>query len=65
LGLVWLAINLLLDLPLFSYGPMRMSLGDYLADVGLTYLILPAVTVGAGFQAARLQGRMRDAGRHS
>ena len=54
LGAIWLAVNLLFDLPLFSYGPMKMSLVDYLADIGLTYLILPAVTVGVGFQAARM-----------
>jgi len=50
LGAVWLAINLLMDLPLFSYGPMRMSLRDYFADIGLTYLIIPAITLGLAFQ---------------
>src|SRR5438093_2712845 len=25
LGISWLAINILFDLPMFSYGPMRMS----------------------------------------
>lgn len=53
LGAIWLGVNIVMDLPLFSYGPMKMPLVDYFADVGLTYLILPAITVGAGFQAAR------------
>jgi len=50
LGTIWLVISLLLDLPLFSYGPMRMSLADYVADIGLTYLIIPAITLGLAVQ---------------
>ncbi len=61
LGISWLAINLLFDLPLFSYGPMQMSLQNYMADIGLTYLLLPVITIGAGFHAARLQEWMRHA----
>jgi len=61
LGVIWLVINILFDLPMFSYGPMQMSLQNYMADVGLTYLLLPVITIGAGFQAARLQERMRHA----
>jgi uncharacterized membrane protein YpjA len=49
IGVVWLAINLLIDLPLFSAGPMAMSLSDYTKDIGLTYLIIPIVTVGYGY----------------
>ncbi len=49
LGLLWLAINLLIDFPLMLLGgPMQMTLGQYLADIGLTYLIIPAVTMGIG-----------------
>src|SRR5688572_8291353 len=40
-GLVWLAINWALDLTMFSWGPMQMSLADYAMDIGLTYLIIP------------------------
>lgn len=61
LGISWLAINILFDLPLFSYGPMQMSLQHYMADIGLTYLLLPVITIGAGFQAARLQERLQNA----
>ena|SRR6185436_20439928 len=62
LGAVWLAINLLLDLPLFSYGPMRMSLRDYFADIGLTYLIIPAITLGLAFQMTMNQRARYDTG---
>ena len=61
-GLVWLAINLLLDLPLFSYGPMRMSLRDYVADIGLTYLIIPAITLGVAFQMTMQTRAQYDTG---
>ena len=39
---------MLIDLPLMLTEPIGMSLGEYWADVGLTYLIIPAVTVGIG-----------------
>lgn len=49
LGLLWLAINLAIDAPLMLVGgPMQMTLGAYLADIGLTYLIIPAVTIAIG-----------------
>lgn len=34
---------------MFMEGPMKMSLVDYVMDIGLTYLIIPAVTVGFGY----------------
>ena len=49
IGLAWLVINLVIDLPLFSAGPMTMPLADYIKDIGLTYLIIPVVTVGMGY----------------
>ena len=52
LGALWLTINLLLDLPLFLGGPMRMSLANYIADIGLTYLIIPAITFGLAAHTA-------------
>jgi len=27
-------------------GPMQMSLSTYMADIGVTYLIIPVVTLG-------------------
>ena len=49
LGCLWFAINVLIDMPLMLVGgPMKMTVGQYVADIGLTYLIIPAVTVGIG-----------------
>jgi hypothetical protein len=48
-GLLWLAINVLIDLPLFTLGgPMLMPLSDYVMDIAVTYLIIPVITVGLG-----------------
>ncbi|GBD94335.1 hypothetical protein BMS3Abin05_01941 [bacterium BMS3Abin05] len=47
-GLLWLIICLVIDLPLMLSSPMNMSLVDYMADVGLTYLIIPAITMSLG-----------------
>lgn len=46
LGLIWLAISFLVDLVMFSSGPMKMSFRDYVADVGIVYLMIPIITVG-------------------
>ncbi|HXI90665.1 MAG TPA: hypothetical protein VNO24_11675 [Blastocatellia bacterium] len=64
LGAIWLIMNWLLDWPLFSNGPMRMSMVNYIADIGLTYLMLPIITVGIAYQAAQarnLKERMSNA----
>jgi len=45
-GVVWMIINIIIDLPLFSFGPMKKSLLDYFTDIGLTYLIIPIITTG-------------------
>jgi hypothetical protein len=42
-GLIWAAVNILIDLPLFSYGPMKKPLPDYFTDIGLTYLMIPII----------------------
>ncbi len=50
LGVVWLAISLVLDLILFMPdSPMHLSFIDYLKDIGLTYLMIPAITIGFGY----------------
>lgn len=59
LGLLWLAISIVIDAPLMLLGgPMRMTVGAYVADIGITYLIIPAVTVGlaAAQSAGSAQG---------
>jgi hypothetical protein len=53
-GLLWFAICVLIDSPLMLLGgPMQMTLGQYMADIGLTYLIIPTITVGIGMVLAR------------
>jgi hypothetical protein len=46
LGLLWLAMSLILDSLFFLQGPMKMPLLDYVKDIGLSYLVIPAITVG-------------------
>ena len=49
LGSVWLLINVGVDLPLMlTPSPMQMGLDEYLGDIGLTYLVIPTITVAIG-----------------
>lgn len=49
LGLIWMGISLLLDAALFSWGPMKMSLGNYITDIGVTYLMLLVIPWMSGW----------------
>ena len=50
LGVAWLLINVIIDLPLFLLeSPMKMSFAEYMMDIGVTYLIIPVITIGFGF----------------
>lgn len=40
-GLIWLAMSLVIDYPLFAYGPMKMSAAGYYSEIGLVYLTFP------------------------
>lgn len=40
-GTLWLGINLVLDYPMFAYGPMKMSAAGYYSEIGLGYLAFP------------------------
>lgn len=53
LGLLWIIINTGIDLIMFSWGPMKMSLIDYIKDIGLTYILIPVITIGVGFSEER------------
>jgi hypothetical protein len=54
IGAIWYAMSVAIDAPLMLLGgPMKMGFGEYMADIGLTYLMIPAVTIGLGFAAAR------------
>ncbi len=48
LGLMWFGLNLILDLLMFSRGPMTMTLTEYLSDIGVTYLMIPIIPIGMG-----------------
>ncbi|NNE48449.1 MAG: hypothetical protein HKN37_17490 [Rhodothermales bacterium] len=47
-GGLWFVISLLIDLPLMLTGPMEMPLTEYVADIGVTYLIIPIIEAGMG-----------------
>jgi preprotein translocase subunit SecG len=50
LGAVWIIISLIIDLVMFMpESPMKMSFIDYMMDIGLTYLIIPAICIGFGY----------------
>ncbi|MCK5572596.1 MAG: hypothetical protein KAJ12_07535 [Bacteroidetes bacterium] len=53
LGVAAFVVSFLIDLSLFSWGPMKMPFGEYVGDIGLTYLIYPTVTVGIGYLLMR------------
>lgn len=53
LGIVFLAVNVAIDLMMFSKGPMAMPLIEYLKDIGFTYLLIPAITTGMGYILSR------------
>ena len=50
IGMIWLIINLIIDLIIMVLleSPMQMSIGDYMMDIGLTYVIIPVIAIGFG-----------------
>jgi hypothetical protein len=55
IGLIWSLVCVLIDAPLMLLGgPMKMTAGEYMADIGLTYASIPIVTWALG--AARARG---------
>lgn len=52
IGVSWFVISIVIDLVLFlPSSPMQMSFADYLMDIGLTYVMIPVITVGMGYMA--------------
>lgn len=50
IGIVWLIISLVFDLILFMpESPMKMTLSDYMMDIGITYLIILIIPAGLGY----------------
>jgi len=57
IGVLWLLMCVLIDAPLMLLGgPMQMTVGAYMADIGVTYLIIPVVTVGLALAQSRATG---------
>lgn len=53
IGLTWFIINILIDLFMFMpASPMHMSFADYMMDIGLTYVLIPVITIGMGLMAS-------------
>ncbi len=56
LGLLWLVMCVAITAPLMLLGwPMQMTVPEYLADIAVTYLMIPVITIGIA--AARAQAR--------
>ncbi len=54
LGVLWLGISVVIDAPLMLLGgPMQMTIGEYLDDIGITYLMIPVITSGMAAALAR------------
>ncbi len=51
IGIIWPLANWVLDGIMFSGGPMKMSLRQYVMDIGIAYLAIPAITIGFGAAA--------------
>lgn len=52
LGITWVIISLILDGLVFSWGPMKMGLTDYLKDIAVSYLIVLFIPWGFGYVRA-------------
>ncbi len=52
LGFTWAAISIIIDLPIFL-SVFHMTLSDYAADIALTYLAFPAITIGIALAQQR------------
>ena len=60
-GVLWWVMCVLIDLPLVSAGPMKMSMVEYMADIGLTYVTIPVVTAGLGVAQGRAKSAKHEA----
>ena len=45
-GLLWWVMSVLIDLPMFFGGPIEVTVAEYFADIGLTYVAIPVITTG-------------------
>lgn len=57
-GIAWMAICIVIDLPLMLSQYIGMSLGEYVGDIGATYLLIPVITTGLGAAFGRAAQRV-------
>jgi uncharacterized membrane protein YpjA len=50
-GIIWFGLNILLDL-LVLVSMFGMSIPDYFAQIGLRYLVMPAMSISVGTSLA-------------
>ncbi len=54
LGIIWFIIPILIDAPLMLLGgPMKMSVSEYMADIGVTYICIPVIMWGLSIAYSR------------
>ena len=53
-GLLWLAMSLAFDYPLFAFGPLKMTAIAYYSEIGLAYLTFPCFALLAASLARRI-----------
>ena len=56
LGVAFVGCNILFDLPMFSFGPMQMSLRDYFSQIGIAYFSMAVISIGFGYAFQRSRG---------
>ena len=57
IGAVWFIISIAIDLVLFlPPSPMQMSFVNYMEDIGITYLMIPIITIGLSLMANKRSG---------
>jgi len=49
LGIIWLIVNLAIDLAMVYGGFFPMTVTQYFTDIGMRYLIMPIYTIGMGY----------------
>jgi hypothetical protein len=55
-GVGWAALAAALDAPVFMFGPYRMLIQDYVADIGLGYILIPIISASIGHALAQRSG---------
>jgi hypothetical protein len=59
-GLAALFLSIVLDMFMFSWGPMKMTIMDYLKDIGITYIMIPVISLFMGL--AQTYNKANNAG---